>query len=295
MQEVDTDVLLTDLGLQNNSNDCFLNCLIHNMLTGNMESMKSKFEVPKSQDDYSQDEQSVQENISIQESDSMSEGRDDEVYSAIDMEHKANRPSVNLNGQNDPPTTIFSGFGRARVDESSSFEADSPEKSLGGSQQGRHQPVEESFDEKEDVNSSIEEESLHVTGGGQDVAEGKDMNGDEHGPEYDSGRDEGVQSPSKRSYAAVVAAVDSTKGEGEEEEEENATTSLRLATEDDFDRLDRSSTLSGVSNLSSNRNRIAVRRAATEGRDGSDPGSRSSSSRANIVRLHQVRWMMNPH
>lgn len=210
----------------------------------------------------------------------------------------------------------------AGLDESSSFEADSPVNKTSAASKA-FVPLEDSYTEADEFEESIQEEgkdegldngSVEAPGKADDFSRSHE----EWGPEYDSDRDEAKRShdpaeriggatlsekPSPRSPESETAPEQplsrrSTSSREDSRDAEDlealdhssgALGSLRPARAEDFDRLDHAGPADFTGGAASGaRNRIAVRRAQLDSARGAEPGVNSGSGRANVNRLGQV-------
>jgi hypothetical protein len=183
----------------------------------------------------------------------------------------------------------------SRLDESSSFEAESPAKSVASQRPGRSTaPLEDSFAEEDEEHERNKDESdvEEVPEEDMEVPEEEDA-----GPEYDSEQEQpeakspGESPQPKKNGPGSDMSRSSSKESSPDEMEEfqfKQNEALRPARAEDFDRVDRAGAFSSAEGTSSNRNRIAVRRAAAAAGEASGPGGGSAASRANVNRLGAV-------
>eukprot|EP01032_Pedospumella_encystans_P019499 gene19499-22167_t len=125
---------------------------------------------------------------------------------------------------------------------------------------------------------------------------GKEEEGEEQGPEYDSDRSSHSAAEAKemsQERAQIGHKGDSSKHSDSDSSIESAggkaaPSSLRPAVADDFDPTDRSAADHSLSSSSSNRNRVAVRRAAMEAAESKNSAdSNAPGAKANVFRLAQ--------
>jgi len=125
---------------------------------------------------------------------------------------------------------------------------------------------------------------------------GKEEEGEEQGPEYDSDHSSHSAAEAKKmsqERAQIGHKGDSSKHSDSDSSMESAggkaaPSSLRPAVADDFDPTDRSAADHSLSSSSSNRNRVAVRRAAMEAAESKNSAdSNAPGAKANVFRLGQ--------
>ena len=125
---------------------------------------------------------------------------------------------------------------------------------------------------------------------------GKEEEGEEQGPEYDSDHSSHSAAEAKemsQERAQIGHKVDSSKLSDSDSSVQSAggkaaPSSLRPAVADDFDPTDRSAADHSLFSSSSNRNRVAVRRAAMEAAESKNSGdSNAPGAKANVFRLGQ--------
>lgn len=179
------------------------------------------------------------------------------------------------------------------LDESSSFEADSPIRdpaSTGTAQQKFVSAMlDHSVAEELEEDLSVEEED------GAEV----DADGGREGPEYEESDLSDGERPDHTEPTSNSAAKDDSKRSDSEDGSDlvkdskgtnspsHARSSLRPATAHDFDPTDRSATEHRFP-VSNNRNRVSVHRAAADQAESKSSAESAPGSKANVLRLGQV-------